>query len=261
MAVLLSGMKTSAEIRRSNLERLIEEHGSIAELNVALGWSRTDPKLSQIKNANKRPGRGDATYQMGDAMAREMEEALNLVRGWMDNPPLLEYKYDLGEQRKPALACEPSAVYGRRASDVPPAGLIRVPVLELTASAGPGREPTTDYAAVLGHIDLAEQWARKRLGERLDSIRALPVKGDSMSPTINDGDLAFVDTGCTHFEGEGVYVLVFNHALLIKRLSADFATQRIQILSDNEHHKPALAREDELIICGRVRMWMSVKGY
>lgn len=242
-------MKTSAEIRRENLERLIEQRGAIADLNVALGWSRTDPKLSQIKNANKRPGRGEAIYQMGDAMAREIEEKLGLTRGWMDNPPGIEQVHGYGQN----AITEP-------AENLPSAGNVRFPVLELAASAGPGREPA-DYAAVLGHIDLAEQWARKRLGERLDRIRALPVKGDSMSPTINDGDLAFVDTSCNHFEGEGVYVLVFNHTLLIKRLSADFATQRIQILSDNERHKPALAREDELTICGRVRAWMSVKGY
>lgn len=188
---------------------------------------------------------------MGDAMAREIEEKLGLARGWMDNPRISDQAH--------------AAIHGANTehfdqADQPSAGNVRFPVLELAASAGPGSEPA-DYAAVLGHIDLAEQWARKRLGERLDRIRVLPVKGDSMSPTINDGDLAFVDTSCNHFEGEGVYVLVFNRTLLIKRLSADFATQRIQILSDNERHKPALAREDELTICGRVRAWMSVKGY
>lgn len=244
-------MKTSAEIRREHLERLIEQHGAIADLNVALGWARTDPKLSQIKNANKRPGRGEAIYQMGDAMAREIEEKLGLARGWMDNPPR-------SDQAFAAIDGASSERFDQAAQ--PSAGNVRFPVLELAASAGPGSEPA-DYAAVLGHIDLAEQWARKRLGDRLDRIRALPVKGDSMSPTINDGDLAFVDTSCNHFEGEGVYVLVFNHTLLIKRLSADFATQRIQILSDNERHKPAQAREEELTICGRVRAWMSVKGY
>jgi hypothetical protein len=78
-------MQTSAEIRRSKLCQLVDKYGSIADLNQAIGWARTDPKLSQIKNNNKRPGR-DASYQMGDAMAREIEERLGLDRGWMDNP-------------------------------------------------------------------------------------------------------------------------------------------------------------------------------
>ena len=79
-------MQTIAEIRRTRLEQLIEQHGSIANLNIALGWARTDPKLTQIRNANTRQGR-DKPYQMGDAMAREIETTLQLERGWMDNPP------------------------------------------------------------------------------------------------------------------------------------------------------------------------------
>ena len=243
-------MQTIDETRRQRLQILIDKHGTLAALNEALGLARTDATLSQIKNKSAHSKTGTPRC-MGDPLARRIEEKLGLQLGWMDTPPSRDQAHDSSHD---AVTERPDG------SDQPGIGNVRFPVLELAASAGPGREPA-DYAAVLGHIDLAEQWARKRLGERLDRIRVLPVKGDSMSPTINDGDLAFVDTGCNHFEGEGVYVLVFNHTLLIKRLSADFATQRIQILSDNERHKPALAREDELTICGRVRAWMSVKGY
>lgn len=84
----IKSMQTIAEIRRARLEQLIEQHGTIANLNVALGWPRTDPKLAQIRNANVRPGR-DKPYQMGDAMARELEDTLGLERGWMDNLPNL----------------------------------------------------------------------------------------------------------------------------------------------------------------------------
>lgn len=83
---VISHMLTASETRRVRTEMLIKQHGSAAALNTALGWPRTDPKLAQIRNANPRPGR-DKPYQMGDAMAREIEEALNLERGWMDTPP------------------------------------------------------------------------------------------------------------------------------------------------------------------------------
>jgi len=79
-------MKTTAEIRRERLEQLIAQHQSIANLNVALGRSRADPKLAQIRNANTRADRGKP-YQMGDVMAREIEQTLGLERGWMDNAP------------------------------------------------------------------------------------------------------------------------------------------------------------------------------
>ena len=83
---LISGMQTVSETRRNRLEALITKHGSVAELNTALGWSRTDPKLAQIRNANIRKGRAKP-HQMGDAMAREIEEKLALQLGWMDTPP------------------------------------------------------------------------------------------------------------------------------------------------------------------------------
>lgn len=79
-------MYTAAEIRRIRLEILIKRYASVAALNAELGWPRTDPKLAQIRNANPRADRAKP-YQMGDAMARDIEKKLQLERGWMDTPP------------------------------------------------------------------------------------------------------------------------------------------------------------------------------
>lgn len=142
-------------------------------------------------------------------------------------------------------------------------GHIRIPVLEAFPYAGAGGEPV-DWPAVLGHIDVAEGWARKHLGQAVERIRALPIQGDSMSPTINEGDLAFVDTGCTRFETDGIYVIVWNDRLFIKRLVANFAHDRLEVCSDNPMsppwHIPA-TQINNLTICGRVKTWLAVKGY
>lgn len=89
---VIRSMYTIAETRRLRVEMLIKRFKSAAELNSALGWTRTDPKISQIRNANIRPDR-EKPYQMGDAMAREIENTLNLERGWMDTPPTLSEQY------------------------------------------------------------------------------------------------------------------------------------------------------------------------
>lgn len=65
---------------------LIEKYGSIAAMNEAIGLTRTDATLSQIRNQSvhhttKTP------RTMGDPMARKIEEALGLEQGWMDTPP------------------------------------------------------------------------------------------------------------------------------------------------------------------------------
>jgi phage repressor protein C with HTH and peptisase S24 domain len=98
----------------------------------------------------------------------------------------------------------------------------------------------------------------------VEHIRALPVSGDSMSPTINEGDLAFVDTSCRSFEAEGIYVIVFNNSLLIKRLVVDLAAQRIEVRSDNAKMPTqfiAQAQLAGLTICGRVKAWLAVKDH
>lgn len=80
-------MRTIAETRRERLEMLITQHGGkLANLNEALGYERNSTKLAKLRNANIRQDRGKP-YQMGDALAREIEDALHLERGWMDTPP------------------------------------------------------------------------------------------------------------------------------------------------------------------------------
>ena len=142
-------------------------------------------------------------------------------------------------------------------------GHVRILVHNASPATRVDGEPV-DYPAVLGHIDVAEGWARKHLGPKLDQIRAVPVAGDSMSPTINDGDLAFVDTTANRFEADGLYVLIWNGRLLIKRLVANVAQNHLEIRSDSPinptQHIPA-NEIDGLHICGRVKAWLAVKEY
>lgn len=79
-------MQTVHETRRDRLSQLLKKYSTYAALNDALGWTRTDSKLSRIKNANTRTDRDGKVFQMGDAIAREIETKLGLEEGWMDTP-------------------------------------------------------------------------------------------------------------------------------------------------------------------------------
>lgn len=68
----------------------------MAELNEAIGWPRTDARLNRIKSRVKRGDRDGKFFEMGDNIAREIEQALNLPIGWMDTPPT--YAELLGEE-------------------------------------------------------------------------------------------------------------------------------------------------------------------
>jgi hypothetical protein len=101
------------------------------------------------------------------------------------------------------------------------------------------------HGMVLGHSDGAEEGALSRL----ENVRAMPVNGDSMSFTNNEGGLVFVDTSCHHFEAEGTSAQGFDRALLLKRLSADYA-----------NHKTQMVTQDDITIFGRVKERLSTGG-
>jgi phage repressor protein C with HTH and peptisase S24 domain len=111
-------------------------------------------------------------------------------------------------------------------------GLVGVRRLDLGASAGPGALDGDE--TVRGTMAFDALWLR-RLGiasrERLSLIR---VQGDSMAPTLNDGDEILVDGGDSGERlRDGIYVLRIDDALVVKRLAIS-PGRRVAVRSDNE---------------------------
>jgi hypothetical protein len=111
-------------------------------------------------------------------------------------------------------------------------GLIRVARLEIGASAGPGALAGEERTR--GHIAFDPAWLRGLTADpkRLSLIR---VEGDSMAPTLADGDEILVDLGdAAERLRDGIYVLRIEDALMVKRLARNPAGTGISIRSDNE---------------------------
>lgn len=85
LAYSIHGVNTIDETRRARLEMLVKQAGSLAALNESIGLARTDATLSQIRNRSAHSTTG-APRHMGDPLARRIEQALSLERGWMDTP-------------------------------------------------------------------------------------------------------------------------------------------------------------------------------
>ena len=143
-----------------------------------------------------------------------------------------------------------------------PDGLVRIKVMEDEPSAGHGAV-TDGHAMVRGFLDVQQDWAGEFLGSRVNDMRLMFAKGNSMAPTIWGGDPVFVDTSVRHFDGEGIYVFDFMGRLLIKRLRVDMVRQVVQVCSDNDDEYPmqevGRADLDQLHICGRVHTWLNVR--
>lgn len=129
--------------------------------------------------------------------------------------------------------------------------LITVPVLDVQASAGPGAFADDERARARMRFD--PSWLR---GLKLDprQLSVIQVAGDSMAPTLDDGDDILVDLGDSAGSlRDGVYVLRLDGALNVKRLIVDRARKRVSVKSDNPAYTswPTLDLE-RLDVVGRV---------
>lgn len=125
------------------------------------------------------------------------------------------------------------AVLGARAQDSSPeANLVRVPRLDVGASAGPGA--LNDEEAEVGHIAFDRRWLRRVGGSAPNNLRFIRVQGDSMAPTLADGDDILVDEGdAAERLRDGIYVLRVEDSLMVKRVALSPASRTLTIKSDN----------------------------
>jgi phage repressor protein C with HTH and peptisase S24 domain len=111
-------------------------------------------------------------------------------------------------------------------------GLVAIPVLSIKVSAGFGAvaESESSYA----RFGFDERWLRKLTGAKSASLSIVPVVGDSMEPTLSDGDEVLVDTS-DHVSRlrDGIYVLRSDDTLVVKRIALKPGGRQITIASDN----------------------------
>jgi hypothetical protein len=140
----------------------------------------------------------------------------------------------LGEEERGILARHfgvEESLLGAPASPGRRRGHLRlVPKLEVSASAGSGA--LADLETLSGRIGFDEKWL-KQLGCEPGQLSLIRVVGDSMTPTLMDGDDIMVDTGAAHqVMRDGIYVIRMDDVLMVKRLT-HAPGGRISILSDN----------------------------
>jgi len=126
-----------------------------------------------------------------------------------------------------------------------------VPRLALGASAGPGAVALGEEA--IGAFRFSARWLR---GQGLDPamLSAIAVTGDSMEPTLRDGDEILVDR-TPRPPRDGIHVVRLDDSLLVKRLDTGRPGQ-VVLLSDNAAYRPIEVAAGEVHLVGRV-VWKS----
>lgn len=83
----------------------------------------------------------------------------------------------------------------------------------------------------------------------LKNLRLIKVSGNSMCPTINEGEMVLFQADGREHEGS-IYIVRYYDEVFIKRL---FKRPKLMLKSDNKDYEPIVINEDEEIeILGRV---------
>lgn len=131
--------------------------------------------------------------------------------------------------------------------------LISIDRFDIAGSMGPGTEPP-DIHNIVDSMTLDAAWVRQNLVyTAVENIKLISGRGDSMSPTIKNGDPLLVDVGITSVECDAIYFFMMAGQLHIKRIQRHL--DGLSILSDNERYRPvevAAARESELTIFAQI---------
>jgi phage repressor protein C with HTH and peptisase S24 domain len=124
---------------------------------------------------------------------------------------------------------------------------VDIPRLPLSASAGPGALDGSEIA--VGQLRFSAAWL-KRHGLDPAMLSAIEVEGDSMAPTLADGDEILVDRTPRALRA-GIHVLRADDVLLVKRVERAGA-ERVRLISDNPAYGPLERPLGEVEMLGRV---------
>ena len=112
--------------------------------------------------------------------------------------------------------------------------VFRVDILDLSVSAGPGIV-NQEFVEILHSVEYAPAEARHMFdGRKAENIRIINVRGDSMSGTIEPGDLLFVDISVKSFDGDGIYAFMYDDTAHVKRLQK--MKDKLLVISDNKSY-------------------------
>ena len=203
------------EFRRQRLQALIDDrfNGVVADFARAVGKDQT--YIARMLYPEDKP----QAKSIGEKIIADIATALGIKSDWFDS-----------DEDLPAVEIQPK---------------YRIEILnEIEASAGDG-VITADAIELISAIEYTEaQYFLMFNHIPADNIKVINVKGDSMSPTLESGDLLFIDIRVIGYEGDGIYVFSYGKNLYVKRLQ--MAGDQLLVLSDNKSYKEwSITEENE----------------
>lgn len=140
------------------------------------------------------------------------------------------------------------------AAALPATGTVEIKRYDAGASAGRRRLGFLGEGRVVDRLVFSEDWVRRVLRRNPANLAVIEAWGDSMAPTIGDGDVLMLDVQPDGLVTGRIYVVEVDGELLVKRIQRRM-TGQVVVLSDNAAYAPEeLSREDveQLRVIGEV---------
>ncbi|CAH7387454.1 Transcriptional regulator [Vibrio chagasii] len=122
-----------------------------------------------------------------------------------------------------------------------PKGYVTLNFYDVEVSAGHGALVEREEKST--EIVFSEKFISKSIGVNPNEVFLMPVRGDSMAPTLKNQALVMVHK-VDEFSGDGVYVFRFDGQLMVKRLQ--FMPKVIKVVSDNPTYENWELLKDDL---------------
>ncbi len=123
----------------------------------------------------------------------------------------------------------------------------------INASAGGGACLIEDDECKDNKIEIDSCFANSLMANNanLKYTEAIRVSGDSMEPSLYDGDIVFVDKSKTNYHKSGIYIILYENALFVKRLK-QIDENSIEIISDNKEYPTITTNKNNIEVLGKI---------
>jgi phage repressor protein C with HTH and peptisase S24 domain len=184
----------------------------IRELRLRRGW-----KLQQLEEASGVDMGTISAIERRDSSRSDhfpaLARALGVTLEQLSEP---EFSGNAAEEPRPAYGLAPIFAW-EHTDDLPAGEYVMIPRLDVQLSAGSGREQLEIGLMKDNPQAFRAEWIRL-MKLKPNKLAAMRAHGNSMEPTIHDGDSLLVDTSQTTVGDGKVYALWYDGGERVKRL-------------------------------------------
>lgn len=233
------------EILRNRLLDRIQRRREAIGLSELQASLKAAGKRDTIRNIRRR---NLPSIDKVERIARALQTSVGYLVGETDDPAARAPVIALAEG---AATFEPAAA---RMIAFEADEYVAVPRYEMSAAAGRGID-LPGQPAVRDRLLFRAEWLRRATASPIARLAALDIVGDSMEPTLKDGDTVLIDLDAADpARRAGVYAINEDGVLRVKRLEPA-GPSVLALISDNRAYPPDRRSRDEIDVVGRA-VWV-----